>query len=212
MAALGEFLEDFVFIEGVAFAPVVGAEEVVDGVEGKGVGIAAEDEGGFFRRLAKVGRERGICRFEDEETALGEPGFAIAAPRGLSERINAGDSAVDHGEINIHTCFDEGGADHATRGAARKAFADMCENVFAMSGAEEGAEVDCIRKEASEGAGVRASIDDAKDLWMLGKMLGKLVVVEGTEVGGVDAFELFVQGVGVGDDFSDVIEAIGKFR
>lgn len=108
----GKKREDAVFIEGVGSEVEKSVFEVVfdDFWRKKGRKIAGKgfgsDLGGLFDVIWLVFGQK-----DDGFTVFGPFSFAVAASGGLGDGVESGEGAIDDGEVEVHACFDEGGAD-----------------------------------------------------------------------------------------------------
>src|SRR4030065_1995697 len=77
-------------------------------------GYAVQHTSAGILAFAEQALRRGFGRNEDSDLAFSIlPPFAITATRSLGNRIQPGERAIDHGELNVHSCFDQLSADDA---------------------------------------------------------------------------------------------------
>ena len=77
------------------------------------VGVEFDELAGDLGGLAEVGFPFLVFGGEDVGMTDGELAIAVAASSGLGDGIQAGEGAINHGEIDIDTRFDELGGNEA---------------------------------------------------------------------------------------------------
>lgn len=194
---------------------VVEVEVVVDGLLLEEVGMeldeAARDLGGF----PEIGFTFLVFGDEDMGLAgLGEFAVAVAAPGSLGDRVESGEGAIDDGEIDIDSGFDELGGDEANGELFLQTLADLGEDAGAVFRTHEGGEVVislALAEETEDFASMLAAVDDAESLRLIEQSLDEVGVWEFAEEVNVNPLEGGEECARVTDDFPTVFQANGKF-
>ena len=128
---------------------------------------------------------------------------AVAAPRGLQNRIQTGHLPVDRREIHVHARLNQRGGDHPAGQAVLQALANDLQNRLAMGRAHQRGQVKAAlpRQQRMDFLGRLSAVDDAQHLMLGAQLVRQRRIGAHADAAEGDAPEAFVQLRGVGADF-----------
>ena len=173
--------------------------------------------------FAQIPQRWPLRRYKHHHAALAfQAPFAVAAACGLRNGVEPGQSAVDHGKVNVHARLHQLRADHAQWAVVAplalvfQSLLDLLNDIFAVRAAHQGRQVQCaFGHQALQFACGLARVDNGQHAVFGTELRGNVGPGGvGVPVGrqfDVDAFQRIEQGIGVVDDVAHIFQPAQVF-